>query len=904
MSEELENSVREMLKKESWTRAGISNFTKNNLIELAETLEKAKSEGSEKKVKEICDEQLVHSKDSIMALYMSGMIALRSGEVDTSALVSLIDIFEKNHKEALIEALCNSILDEDAQNKFALRKLADYYKNANDDRVWECYEKVVKYDYEEADIAKLLAERYEAQGDHETAVSYYKKALLRYVNAKSGSLKEMWSKLASLIPEQLDFFMHVERKIAKTISEEKAAILMQDLYQYYKSTSKWDTAIDILKLILSIDKTDGWARRELVECYTGKYSDKPHLDEYIRSSNLNQSYRDVFEAINEFEKHIAFDAKNFVFHRTWGVGIITKVQGDTLTINFGKKNGIKSMALKMAVSALQPLARDHIWVLRATTKKEDLVKKVTGDIPGTLKIIIKSFNNNCDDKRIKTELVPSILTPGQWTSWHQKAQKELESNRNFTVNPENRDYYMVLDHEITKSERLGSEFKAEDQFFAKIDILTRYMNLDEFDPGDDQFTDMFNYFAGYLKSCTRVTPQVTASYLVIQNIIKNIPNFENPAKFTFAELYGDISSRRGMYAALKDTKNTNLKADFIANIRLLPDWDAQYMHMFPATLKKEMLIELLNAGKTEKVQHLVQNCFNVYRNYRDAAVFLFGECREEEWFKAAGISEEKQLVTLVNIISLCYREISNHVNTVENKKTIKNAVTLLFEDKSDGTKKNKLLEYMLGCDRPTITRLYTMVNDVKDLDSSYKAQLRNGILGKYPDFKFPEAEIKNEAPKGLIVTAKMLEAKRVLAEDMEKVQLPKVAEEVSEAREKGDLKENAEYHAAKERQSQLNSQLGKLKDELARAVVFDPTTVTTSIVSFGTTVVLMNNAKNEEEKFTILGPWESNADEGIISYLSPLGNALLDLRQGEDKQFTINGTQYDYTVKSIEAAKI
>ena len=903
MSEALENTVREMLKKESWTRAGISNFTKNNLVELAETLEKARSENCEKQVKKICDEQLAHSKESIMALYLSGMIALHMGELDTSALVSLLDIFEKNHKETLIESLCMSILEEDPQNKFALRKLAEYYKNANDDRVWEYYEKVVKYDYEEADIAKLLAERYETQGDKEKAVSYYKKALLRYVNAKSGSLKEIWTKLVSLIPEELDFFMHVERKIEKTISAEKASLLMQDLYQYYMSTS-WDTAIDILKLILSIDKKDGWARRELVECYSGKYADKPHLDDYIRSSNLAQSYRDVFEAINEFEKHIAFDVRNFVSHRTWGVGIITKVQGDMLTINFGKKAGVHSMTLKMAVSALQPLAKDHIWVLKATTKKEELVKKVTGDVPGTLKIIIKSFNNNCDDKRIKNELVPAILTPGQWPSWHQKAQKELESNPTFTVNPDNRDFYMVLDHEISKAERLSSEFKAEKQFFAKIDILMRYINLDDFDPDDDQFADMFNYFAGYLKSFSHVTPQVTASYLVVQNIIKKIPSFENPAKFTFADLYGDISSRRGMYNSLKDTKNTTLKADFISNIRLLPDWDTQYMHMFPATLKKEMLLELINAGKKEKVVHLVQNCFNVYRNYRDAAVVLFDECREEEWFKEAAISEEKQLVTLVNIISLCYREINNHVNTVENKKTIKNATTLLFEDKTDGEKRNKMLEYMLKCDRATITRMYTMVNDVKDLDSSYKAQLRNGILGKYSDFKFQEAEIKSETSKGLIVTAKMLDAKRALVEDIEKVQLPKIAEEVSEARAKGDLKENAEYQAAKEAQAQMNSQLGKLKDELARAVVFDPTTVTTSVVSFGTVVTLKNNTENKEEKFTILGPWESNASEGIISYLSPLGNALLDLRQGEDKQFTINGHQYDYTVQSIEAAKL
>ena len=187
MSEELENSVREMLKEETWTRAGISNFTKNNLVELAGILEKTRAENCENTIKEICDEQLAHTKDSIVALYLSGMISLLQGSLDNSNLVSIVDIFEKNHKEILIEYLCNSILEEDPQNRFALRKLAGYYKSTNNDKVWELYEKIVKIDFEEADIAKILAERYESQGNKETAVSYYKKSLLRYVAEKNSN---------------------------------------------------------------------------------------------------------------------------------------------------------------------------------------------------------------------------------------------------------------------------------------------------------------------------------------------------------------------------------------------------------------------------------------------------------------------------------------------------------------------------------------------------------------------------------------------------------------------------------------------------------------------------------------------------------------------------------------------
>lgn len=900
MSEELVKKVQDMVKEETWTRATISNYTTNSLNELAAIVKAAREENCEDEVKAICDEQLSHTNDSIISLYLSGMIALGKGTLDNSALVSLIEIFEKNHKEQLVENMCQSILDDDPSNKFALRKLAEFYKSTNDNKIWDLYEKIVKIDFEEADIAKILAERYEEQSNTEAAISYYKKALLRYVSAKNvNAVKEMWSKLVSLIPEEIDFFLLVQRKIAKGISEDKSALLMQELYQYYKDTAKWDIAIDILKLILTIDSKDFWARKEIVDCFRGKYADHVHLEDYIRSSNLTQSFRNIFEAISDFEKHIAFDAKNFVFHRSWGVGIIRKVQGDMLTINFGKKNGVHEMSLKMAVSALQPLAKDHIWVLKATKTREELAKMVKDDKTWALKTIIKSFGNSCDDKRIKAELVPAVLTAGEWTSWHSAAQKILATDSTFGVSPNDINVYIVRDHEVSAEEKLANEFKAEKQFFARIDIFNRYLNDDETDKTDELFTDMFSYFTGYLKSFTNVNELVVASYLLVQKVCKEISSYTSPAKFTFAELYGEIANPREMYLLLKDTKNTSLREDFIANIRMLPDWDVQYLRLFPTVLKAELLTTLIKAGKTDKLQAFARECFEDFRDYREAAIYMFKECREEEWFKAADITFEQQLVSLINIISQCYREINNHVNTTDNKKIIKNAALLLF-----GDKENLLLDYMLENGPEACTRLYTMVNDIKDLDSSYKARLRSGILGKYKDFKFQETENKQEAPKGLMVTAAMLEVKKAQVEDIEKVQIPANAIEVSDARAKGDLKENAEYSAAKEKQHMLNVTLKRLKEEIDRAVIFDPTTLTTSVVSYGTTAVLHNEIENKDEEFSIFGPWESDPEKGIISYLSPFGNAILDAKAGEKLDFVINEHQYSYTVKEIKPAKI
>ncbi|MBQ5998165.1 MAG: transcription elongation factor GreA, partial [Treponema sp.] len=386
MAEELIKTVQEMLKEETWTRAAIGNYTKEKITELAGIVEKARNENCIDELQAVCDEQLSHSKDSIIALYISGMISLQKGTLDNTPLVTLVDIFQKNHKESVVAYLCDNILADDPNNKFALRTLAEFYRASGDEKVWEYYSKIVKIDFEEAELAKALAEHYESLNDMENAVEYYKKAILRFVTAGNmNMIKEMWSKLVQLIPQEIDFFQLVKRKIAKTLGESKTDVLLQELYYWYKDNKKWDIAISLLKEYLAIDQKDIWARKEIVDCYKGKFHGHSHLDDYIRSSNLSQNFRNVFEAINDFEKHIAFDVKSFVYHRAWGVGIIRKVENDTLTINFGSKAGIKEMSLKMAVSALTPLAKDHIWVLKAKNyvvvngEKVELAKRVKED---------------------------------------------------------------------------------------------------------------------------------------------------------------------------------------------------------------------------------------------------------------------------------------------------------------------------------------------------------------------------------------------------------------------------------------------------------------------------------------------------------------------------------------------
>ncbi|WP_304222758.1 transcription elongation factor GreA [Gracilinema caldarium] len=897
MSEALLKNVQELLNEEKWTRATLSNYSTTQFKELDQILKEAKEKRAYDDLKKLCDEHLSHTKNSIIALYLSGMIALSRQLIDDAALVSLITIFVDNHKWPIVKYLCERILDY-GESKYALRMLAECYQNEdNQEAVYGVWERLVKVDYEEADIAKELAEYFEKQGKTEETIDYYKKALHRYVNKKLFiNVREIWAKLLELCPEDLDFFLHVQKKVAKNISEDKAALLLQELYQSYRKQKKIDTAIEILKIILTYDERDSLARKELVECVREKYAKHSQLEEYIKLSNLAQSWRNVHEAIADFEKHIAFDTGNFVFHRTWGVGRIAKVVGDEITIDFAKKRG-HTMSLKMAVSALQTLAKDHIWVLKATQKKEKLHEKIKDDPAWALKTIIRSFDNSCDMKRIKAELVPGILSTGEWTTWSTKARDILKSDPNFGVNPDKIDEFVVRERPISVEEKLFNQFKAERNFFDRLQTLRDFLNIGDTEPDSEYFSEMFNYFAGYLKSYTQVNEQVIASYLFVKDLVGKFPYLNTGLQFNFVELFDEIEDLPGLFNALKDTK---LKEEFLHHIKLfVPNWPDIYIQLFPYALSASIINTLKKEGYEQKLIVMVQNVFEKYRdiNNREAAVWLFKNVGKEDWFEKTGITFEKQLITLIHILDITYREIENHRETTENRKVNKQVHTMLFKD-------GVLDEFIDRVDTDTITRIYTLIDDVKDLDPALKMKLRNRILDKHPNFKFFGSEEKTVITRGLIVTSSKYQEKQRQLQHIMEVEVPANSKEIGFALSLGDLRENAEYKAAKEKQEILNATVAKLKDEIERAQIFDPSTVNTNRVSFGTVVVLHNNAKGIDETYTILGPWESDPDNNIISYLSPFGGSILNRKVGEQFDFSINDTKITYTVKSIEAAEI
>lgn len=132
-----------------------------------------------------------------------------------------------------------------------------------------------------------------------------------------------------------------------------------------------------------------------------------------------------------------------------------------------------------------------------------------------------------------------------------------------------------------------------------------------------------------------------------------------------------------------------------------------------------------------------------------------------------------------------------------------------------------------------------------------------------------------------------------------KAERPQIVDAIEEARAHGDLSENAEYHAAKERQGQVEATISDLEDKLSRAQIIDPKTLSGDKIVFGATVTLLDE-DDKPVRYQIVGQAEADAKLGMISYNSPLGRALIGRQVGDDVEVVVPSGEKFYAVDKIE----
>ncbi|MBU1659631.1 transcription elongation factor GreA [bacterium] len=140
--------------------------------------------------------------------------------------------------------------------------------------------------------------------------------------------------------------------------------------------------------------------------------------------------------------------------------------------------------------------------------------------------------------------------------------------------------------------------------------------------------------------------------------------------------------------------------------------------------------------------------------------------------------------------------------------------------------------------------------------------------------------------------------------DLKMVKRPRTVKDIEEALEHGDLKENAEYHAAKEQQRLIDGRMIELSELIGCAKIVDPRELEHARVSFGSTVLLCDLSTDEELRYTIVGGCESNPDIGLISFSSPLAKQLLGREEGDDLKVKLPNGEKEYEILEVKYQEI
>ncbi len=127
-----------------------------------------------------------------------------------------------------------------------------------------------------------------------------------------------------------------------------------------------------------------------------------------------------------------------------------------------------------------------------------------------------------------------------------------------------------------------------------------------------------------------------------------------------------------------------------------------------------------------------------------------------------------------------------------------------------------------------------------------------------------------------------------------------VIKAIAEAREHGDLSENAEYHAAREKQSFIEGRITELEDVTSRAEIVDLSRLTGQTVTFGTKVVIADEVTDEESTYVIVGPYEADIEQNLISTASPIARALIGKSVGDSVEVRTPRGAHPYEIVSIE----
>jgi transcription elongation GreA/GreB family factor len=587
------------------------------------------------------------------------------------------------------------------------------------------------------------------------------------------------------------------------------------------------------------------------------------------------------------EPLVQLTTNGFCMHRSWGFGRIKTVDAvfARFTIDFPGKPG-HTMDLAFAAETLKPIAKDHV-LARKATDIEGLRQLAATNHLELVKVVLNSFGGKATVDQIHQVLVPDVIRD-DWKKWWEAAKRELKKDGHFQVPLKKTESIVYQAKETSLQQRLLGEFRAAKGLKARIVIATELLkNAADLTDKEVAAKEVIAALNTEIPSYQRTQPAVALEAVFVRDEIRDSAGLQPTEGEITAQVIWSQDAKLGqLMEAIPAARHRHALESFkLANPEKWDEFLRASLNFVPAKLCREFANMLVQEGKINELKETLARLISQHSASSELLLWLAKE-RTDSFADILGPEVFRAMLTAME------RDQFNEKRSNRLRDYIMDDQELLPELTASAE-----LEFIKD-----LTRALQLSPVFDDMD---KRSLLARIVKSHPAVQsLISGEQTNKQDTSLVVSWESLERRREEYNELVHKKIPANSREIAVARSYGDLRENHEYKAAKEMQKVLMRRKDELESQLVRARGTDFSNPRTDVVSIGTVVRSMDLATNAIETFTILGAWDSDPDKGIISYLTPVAQSLLNRKPGDEVEFEIHGAQHRHRIEHIEPCKV
>ena len=573
----------------------------------------------------------------------------------------------------------------------------------------------------------------------------------------------------------------------------------------------------------------------------------------------------------------------FCQHRGWGFGRIRQVDPvfGRVTIDFTGKPG-HSMDLAFAVELLKPIPKDHILARKAE------------DLPGlralaalkhleVIKLVLQSNGGRATVDHLQHALVPDVIA-SDWKKWWEAARQEMKKDGHFVVPLKKTEPILYQPGEISLQERLLKDFRTarglKDRLVVAGEILKGLADLTDAKATVVEATETLNAEIG---THQRTKPALALEAIFMRDDLRQA--------LGLPPTDGEVPAT-AVWAQAEDAGRVLEQVPGPKHKRALQSFRAAY----PDTWH-HMLLGALN--------HLsAKLCVESAHLLIDGGHFELLKDRLIRLISQHGASSEL-------LFWLAKERGSDQFADILGPEVFRAMLSAIERDQFNEKKSHRLHDYVMD-DHDLLVELIQSadIDVIKDLtralqlSPSFDDMDKRSLLARI-DKHFPAVQslISGDHAKqdhSLVVSWDSLERRRLEYHELVEKKIPANSKDIAIARSYGDLRENHEYKAAKEQYRLLMERKAELENQLMRARGTDFSDSKADVVGIGTRVQITELDRQHLETFTILGAWDFDTEQHIVSYLSPLAQSLIGKKVGDEAELELEGHRARYRIEQIE----